>query len=444
MARPVAFLLIGILLSGIKADGQSYFLKTYGTTQSEYGVSLLAMPDSGYMVLGTCLLTPERIALELVRTDRRGDTLWTSTLMADSTNVPVRLLPADDGGAFVLASCWSANLNDGYMALLRVDAEGSLRWCKKIEGSANDLPNDMVRRGHELILLSTTDYNLGSTYSGILLSCLDTAGNLLWSQSHLGNLMTLPGGLAVQDDGSIAVVASQNGFGTGTPSFNNGLLLLLHPNGTVRNCLSFGSYYDDDWLRVIAVPGGGWAVSGKSYFMNQEWDGMLFLFDADGRLLMNRAFDAGTSNGEVFRNLLPEPDGKLVVIGDKGTFNERNIFLTRISPQLQPLFSNEFPYSLNYTNYPFEIKKATDSGFVITGDMRPPTWFRDIFLLKCDTNGDLPCLTTAFNFTTRTETVEVIPAVTTPGNAVPVITPIPVIGIRPDLRQQVVCETHLP
>ena len=43
----------------------------------------------------------------------------------------------------------------------------------------------------------------------------------------------------------------------------------------------------------------------------------------------------------------------LVVIGDKGTFDERNIFLTRIDPQLQPFITNEYPFSVNFTNYPF-------------------------------------------------------------------------------------------
>ena len=150
------------------------------------------MPDSGYILLGTCFLTPSRIALEVVRTDRRGDTLWISTLLVDTTNVPVKLLPTEDDGAFVLANCWSDNWNDAYMALLRMNSDGTVRWCRKIDASANDLANDMVRSGNELVLLSTTDYNLG-TYPGMLLTGLDTAGNLLWSQHHLGNLMTLPG-----------------------------------------------------------------------------------------------------------------------------------------------------------------------------------------------------------------------------------------------------------
>ena len=66
------------------------------------------------------------------------------------------------------------------------------------------------------------------------------------------------------------------------PSFYNGLLLLLHPDGTLRSSVSFGTYYDEDWLRIAAVPGGGWVVSSKTYFINHEWDGMLFHFDADG------------------------------------------------------------------------------------------------------------------------------------------------------------------
>lgn len=443
MPRILLLTLLLALNSITLLRAQSYFLKTYGTTQSEYGTSLLAMPDSGYILLGTCFLTPSRIALEVVRTDRRGDTLWISTLLVDTTNVPVKLLPTEDDGAFVLANCWSDNWNDAYMALLRMNSDGTVRWCRKIDASANDLANDMVRSGNELVLLSTTDYNLG-TYPGMLLTGLDTAGNLLWSQHHLGNLMTLPGGIAVQDDGSLAVVASQNGFGTGTPSFYNGLLLLLHPDGTLRSSVSFGTYYDEDWLRIAAVPGGGWVVSGKAYFINHEWDGMLFHFDADGGLLNNRVYDAGTNNGEIFRNLLIEPNGNLVVIGDKGTFDERNIFLTRIDPQLQPFITNEYPFSVNFTNYPFEVKVTTDDGYAITGDMRPPSWYRDIFLLKIDRNGRAPCQTVGFDFTTRSETLEVTAAATTPGNAVPVLTAVATLRIRPLLRQQVVCESHQP
>lgn len=400
MRRPVIYLtwtcslfLFNLSMS-IAQTGQTRFLKTYGTTLSEYAMSICLDADSGFAVTGIAGTRNSKIPLTLVHTTCDGNSDWQRYYMVDTVNVPAKIRRSSDGGYFIFFTSWSNNFNDGYTALLRTDASGQPLWSRSISSTSNDKAIDMRIEGDRILLLSAGNYNVW--YPTALLTCLDFNGNLLWSKEFGGNYMFTPSALAVHPDGTMAIAVTHNSAGMGTPSFNNVALLVTDSSGNLLSSISTGSYYDDDAYSLTATP-TGWAIAGRTYRINSLWDASLLLYNKNGTPVRQLLYDAGGSSGENFRDVISLPDGGFACTGDKGGFDERDILLSRLDSSGNQLWNNTYPVSPFFTNYAFQVIEAPGSGFALTGDMRPPGWYRDLYLLKTDSAGEIPCYSFYFS-----------------------------------------------
>jgi gliding motility-associated-like protein len=153
-----------------------------------------------------------------------------------------------------------------------------------------------------------------------------------------------------------------------------------------------------------------WVMTGRSAFINNQWDMCLFRLDNAGGLISADFYDAGTSDGEAGRAMLVKNDHSVVISGDVGTFDERNMFLASINQNGNVNWSKQYPVSVLFTNYPYDVAALRgDSGYVFTGDLRPPATLRNAALFRTDAAGDAGCLTDTLMLTLRTDTVESIP-----------------------------------
>ncbi len=96
----------------------------------------------------------------------------------------------------------------------------------------------------------------------------------------------------------------------------------------------------------------------------------------------------------------------IVVAGDEGTFDERNITLVKTDSAGNLLWSKRYQLSVNFTNYPYDVIEAPDDdGYAIISDVRPPAYYRDAGIIRTDYEGNLMCYNAPYLLTVRSDSL---------------------------------------
>lgn len=133
---------------------------------------------------------------QLVKLDGDGDVLWAHRYELPGWQYASQLAETDSG-AFLLAgfSMSSGAPRQADTWLARCTAAGELEWQKTVGDAAHD---DYAT---SLIRLEDGTYLIGGIGNGMLISCVDQDGNVLWRRSLLGQCV----------DGSMALIGLEDG-----------------------------------------------------------------------------------------------------------------------------------------------------------------------------------------------------------------------------------------
>ncbi len=436
------FFLPAFLCFQLILNAQSTFLKTYGTTSSEYGTSLCSTTDQGF-ALTSILPDPvsQDIEVVLFKTDRNGNQDWVRSYGLNPKNVPVKVLQAADSGYFLLFSTWT-NFNPADLSavLVRTDDDGDVIWCRKLSYSSSDAPVDLELDKDVLYVLCTSNYNIGA-YPGVLIHKLDTSGNWHWTNHYTSFYQFTGVSAALDGHGRIAICGNTNSFGPGIPTNTNNFLMVLDSSGMVQNTTITGKFYSDEPKSLIWQQ-GSWIFSSLGYSLAGEYDISIQRFDSLGNFSSSLLYDATTQANawEDARDIIPLPDGSIVMTGDVGKFEERNIMLAKLEPMGGIEWAVQYPVSPMFTNYGMQVVSTTEQGFALTGDMRPPAYFRDAFIIKTDSMGEIPCYTIPLNFMITPDSLEVSSVAIVRGSVQPLIQNPVLIAGNPAYPEKTVCE----
>ncbi len=442
--------LIAALLFFLKftflAEAQSTFLKTYGSSESEYGTSLCLSNDGGFVVASILPTNSSGdIKAVLFKTDRNGEQVWVKSYGNNFKNVPNKVVNSSDGGYYVLMSSWS-NFSPGDFrsVLLKVDSLGNEIWNRSLSFSQSDNAVDIDVEGNYLYVLCISTYNTGG-YPGVLVHKLDKAGSRIWSHNYTAPYQFSPVDAALDDSGRLAILGKTNSYGIGTPINDNNFLLLIDSAGNDLNTTITGIFYSYEPNSII-WQNGKWVISTLGYTLAGGYDIGIQSFDSMGIFIESKRYDATSSMNawEVARDIIPQEDGSIILAGDIGTFDERNIMLAKIDPSGNVAWSYEYPVSPIFTNYAFELVQCPDGGFAFTGDMRPPSYFRDAYILKSDSFGQIPCYTTPIHFTVNPDTVEVSYVAITNTEVIPNVDTLMIDIATPFYPAKIECENIPP
>jgi gliding motility-associated-like protein len=389
---------------------QRTFMKHFGTASGEYGTAIVNSHEGGYLISQIVSLAG-KIHMGFVKTDANGHLITSRVYTARDFTV-IKCLRPWRNGYIGIATTWdSASIN--YKTILfRLDQDAEIVWMREFETSNADLAAGLAVSDDYFYLTIAADYNVGSVYPKIVWMKTDTSGLPLITRMYSAPYMITPMSIALNDNGKTAIVCESNSFGAGSVLLTNLVVSQFDSAGNIEWSVSLGTPHDDMANEIVA-DSPAWVIAGQSYFVNTAYDASLFRVDDQGNLLNGSFYDAGTIHGEVFRAMINTQAGS-VLAGDAGTFDERNMFLLSADLSGAINWSMTYPVSVLFTNYPFDlIAISGDSGYVFTGDLRPPTSFRNAALFRTDSAGMIGCLSQPLNMTRRTEPVEWLPVTLT-------------------------------
>ena len=428
----------------VHAQAQSTFLKTYGNNDSGYGTSLVETDDGGFVVTS---ILPDNIGIKAVlfKTDRNGELLWEHSYGADEKNVPGKLVKSGDGGFYLLLASWTTFSPGNFRSVvLKLDSLGNEIWNRAFSFTQSDYSIDIDVEGNHLYVVCTSTYNTG-WYPGVLVHKLDTAGSRIWSHEYTGPYGFSPVDAALDGYGRLAILGKTNSYGVGTPTNDNNFLLLIDSAGTQLSTTITGQFYSCE-PHSLVWQNGQWVIATLGYTLSSEYDILIQRLDSLGNFIESKRYDATTApyHWEVARDIIPLPGGNLLMAGDIGSFDERNVMLAMINPSGDVIFSNQYPVSPMFTNYAFEVIPTKDGGYAFTGDMRPPTYHRDAFIIKTDGSLDMPCYTSPITFVASPDTVEVSYVTVNESEVFPIVDTLIIASGDPLFTKKVICEKIPP
>lgn len=237
------------------ADGRREWDQVYGGEGEDTGVSLLQTADGGFLLgCNSNSFGAGGGDLWLIKTDGLGQIEWERTYGDSLPQNGGKLLPAADGGYFMVGSSLRDERLDFYDGwLLKLATDGSLEWERRYGGEYNEVFGfGLATAGGGLVLAGDACPERGN--ADLWLLGLDGEGEMLWEQRFGGKGDEISRWLAPTADGGFMLCATTDSWGSGGTDL---WLIKTDPRGRYQP--GVGSEEERrSWSRVLAhaAPGG--------------------------------------------------------------------------------------------------------------------------------------------------------------------------------------------
>jgi len=380
-------LLLGILFvcfSNGLLPGQTVFHKTYDyNVQINSGTSVLEV-DSGYIFVGQTVTGSYR-AIVLVKTDLKGDTLWSKKYgqapLIYYSGLGGSLINTDDGGFAVGGSIKDTSGGDSQALLIKFDNNGDTLWSKTYGGTGYDVAYKcrQTKDGGYVLIGQTKSF--GEPNGDVYLVKTDEKGDTLWTKTYGGGNLEDGFSIEITDDDGYIIGGYTNSFGEG--------VYVIKIDSTGKK----------EWQKVIGIniPGLGGRIiqtKDKGYLIEtakdnsggKGWQGYLAKLDSSGSMLWDRTF--GGNNYDWFEQAIELVDGSIVAIGASESNNQNTPFgwLVKTNSSGDSLWSKTYYTRSDIANYFRDIKPTKDNGFIICGFAFRSN--QDAWLVKIDSLGN--------------------------------------------------------
>ncbi|HSZ72130.1 MAG TPA: hypothetical protein VK750_05600, partial [Cytophagaceae bacterium] len=270
------------------SEGKLEWSKTYGGPKEDYGRSLVKSQDGqGYLLLGYSNSFSENSYYDiyLVKIDLKGDTLWSRYYGLDRSEYGYSIIATKDGGYMLLGEVIN-NINgekNADVMLVKISATGDFEWSKIYGGNLTDYLYSIEQLEDGSYLMGGETNSFGAGEWDFLTVRIDETGKLLLAKTF-GALLTDYGRFATSTpDGGILVGGNSFNFGVGDMDF---VLVKTDKDGKIEWSQSYGDEGAEYMLDIKKAPDkSGYFISGyTNSFGSRVEDIYLLSLRNDGKI----------------------------------------------------------------------------------------------------------------------------------------------------------------
>ena len=249
--------------AGSSYDG--YFLKLDGlgniqweqrATGSSYESirDLKELSNGDFILLGNASsIGTGAISTYAIRLSSTGVVLWSKAYGAPAQEQGYSVMELSNGD--LILSSGTNSYGSGILdeLLIRIDNMGNIIWSKYYGGGGTDIlySTKMLSDGNIIAVGVTDSYGAGG--DEILLSKIDTGGNLIWTKTYGGINTDRGEDVEENKNGEIIIAGYTNSYGSGG---YDKLLISVDNNGNINWSKTYGGTGDDEvdrWAKAMTI-----------------------------------------------------------------------------------------------------------------------------------------------------------------------------------------------
>ncbi len=362
-------LVIAITPSSIYMQPNILWEKTFGGSGSDRGHSVQQTIEGGYIIAGsTASFGAGFDDVWLIKTDNKGDTLWTRTYGGFNLDWAQHIEQTSDSGYVVTGVTCSMGEPNGEVWLLKANKYGDTLWTRTFRGEGRGAIGKCVQQtadGGYIITGSINIYSDGST-PDLWLIKIDSEGETLWTKAYGGKDWDYGNDIIEISDSGFVIVGSTSSFGSGERDV---WLIRTDHNGDSLWTRTFGGTDGDYGNSVCYASDGGYIITGstKSYG-SVGYDVWLIKTDTAGNMLWTRTYGGRSDDGG--ESVKPTADEGYIISGTTQglTSHYSDIWMIKTDADGDTLWTKRLGGS--YYDVGPSIQQTTDGGFVIAGYTR--------------------------------------------------------------------------
>jgi hypothetical protein len=265
-------------------------MKTYGGNCQEYGCSVQSTSDGGYIVAGYSWSfgagNPFHTNVYLIKTDAKGDTLWTKIYGDTANDRGYSVQLTSDGGYIIAGFTESFGSGKSDVWLLKTDSNGDTLWTKTYGGEDEDL-------GYFVQQVSDGGYIIaGYRDDDLYLIKTDPNGDTMWTKTYGGSGCDEARAVYQTPDNGFIVAGWTNSFGAGGDDI---WLIKTDANGDTLWAKTYGGPDDETGNSLHPTSDGGYIITGTTS-KPLDYDCYVYIVktNENGELLWTKTF------GEVY------------------------------------------------------------------------------------------------------------------------------------------------
>jgi hypothetical protein len=306
------------------AKGDTLWTRTYGGDGSDIGRSVLVMPDKGYIIVGwTDSYGVGYDDVYLIRTDSLGDTLWTRTYGGINLEQGYSIKRTSDKG-YIIAGRIHINAGDWDVYIIKTDSLGEVQWTKKYGENGSSTKSDEAYsidttsdRGY---IISGATRSFGAGGYDIWLLKTDANGDTLWTRTYGFHNGDLGYSVLCNSDGEY-VVAGSVARTTNNPC---GLCLIKTDSNGNTIWIKYYGEGGEHGLSIQQIPSGEYIVSGVRYA--SFFDLWLVKVNVNGDTIWTKTYDLGGS--DFCNSVQHTSDGGYIIAGHSSFYDKRDYDIT--------------------------------------------------------------------------------------------------------------------
>ena len=330
---------LDVYLIKTNARGDTLWTRTYGGADYDLGLSVQQTTDDGFVIAGyTGPGFPGGMDIYLIKTDAQGDTLWTRTYGGTSGEVGYSVRQTADGGYIIAGSTQTPDYGDDDVYLIRTNAVGDTLWTRTYGGENHDEAFSVAQTSEGGYIVAGTSNSFGG--EDVYLLKTDASGDTLWTRTYRGKHRA--GGTSVQQTADSGYIIA--GYTVSpVPPTPEGVDVYVVKTNASGDTLWTRTYGRTDWDRGDAVQqtaDGGYIIAGAI-----ETDGptridvYLIKINAGGDTLWTRTY--GGSDRDQGLSVRQTADGGYIVTGYNRSLGtgDRDVYLIRTNadPDVGPV-----------------------------------------------------------------------------------------------------------
>lgn len=264
----------------IKTDrlGNTQWTKTYGGPNEDGGSAVQQTFDGGFIISGeTMSYGSGDYDVYVIKTDSLGEAIWTKTYGGQGCDGSQSVRQTSDGGFIIVGDTQSFGKGFHDVFLVKTDARGETMWTKTYGGSDFDYGESVQQTADKGYIVIGWTKSFGSGASDVFLLKLDKNGDTLWTHTYGGPDNDFGFGVLETKDGGFILVGDTKSYSYG---WYDVYVIKTDEKGNILWSKNLGGTQPDEGFSMARTGDGGYIIVGNTKSFG-AWDDDVYLIKTE-------------------------------------------------------------------------------------------------------------------------------------------------------------------